>query len=357
MKLFLTGGFLGSGKTTAIQKACAELTRNEVKVAVVTNDQGDQLVDSGYLKSFGFPVTEVTNGCFCCNYEQLAEKITCLSEKEQPEIIFAESVGSCTDLVATIAKPLKNIFPQTAVSISVFADAYLLLSLINGRSSFIREELRYIYKKQLEEADILIINKVDLLNEDEVEHLRQFIKSEYAHKTVLFQNSFDPGCIRQWLVMLNNFKLYKQRSSLQLDYDIYAIGEAMLAWFDGELIIESVSDDAFEIGMQLIELIHRRVKDQDRLIGHLKFLIDDGANKKKISFTGSPPAAISQDHVKTSRVAILINARIQAEPEMLESIVTTSIKELMNSSGSKIIIKSQSCFQPGYPKPTHRIAD
>lgn len=40
MKLFLIGGFLGSGKTTAIQQACVELLKEEIKVGVITNDQG-----------------------------------------------------------------------------------------------------------------------------------------------------------------------------------------------------------------------------------------------------------------------------------------------------------------------------
>lgn len=46
MKLVLIGGFLGSGKTTAIVNASAQLIRDAKKVAVITNDQGDQQVDT-----------------------------------------------------------------------------------------------------------------------------------------------------------------------------------------------------------------------------------------------------------------------------------------------------------------------
>ncbi|GEM_PF-1067620 len=66
MKLFLTGGFLGSGKTTAIREACAVLLQDRTRAAVITNDQGQQLVDTEFIKAndilmwvrfVGLPVT------------------------------------------------------------------------------------------------------------------------------------------------------------------------------------------------------------------------------------------------------------------------------------------------------------
>ena len=101
MKLILLGGFLGSGKTTAIVNAARILMRTGKKVAIITNDQGDQQVDSAYVRSMDIPVKEVANGCFCCNYQQLDNHIEELKENN-PDIIFAESVGTCTDLIATI---------------------------------------------------------------------------------------------------------------------------------------------------------------------------------------------------------------------------------------------------------------
>jgi Ni2+-binding GTPase involved in maturation of urease and hydrogenase len=92
MKLFLVGGFLGSGKTTAIVNACQHLIKKDQRVAVITNDQGDQQVDSAFVKSFGIPAAEVANGCFCCNYDQLDKHIHSFIKDIQPDIIFAESV-------------------------------------------------------------------------------------------------------------------------------------------------------------------------------------------------------------------------------------------------------------------------
>ena len=112
MKLFLVGGFLGSGKTTAIHQAALVLQESGINVAVVTNDQGEDLVDTAFLEDAGVPTKEVLNGCFCCNYDQLSNAVFSLQANEAPAVIFAESVGSCTDLVATIAKPFNKFNPR-----------------------------------------------------------------------------------------------------------------------------------------------------------------------------------------------------------------------------------------------------
>ena len=112
MKLFLIGGFLGSGKTTAIQQASAILSERGTKVGAITNDQGVHLVDSQYLRSLSVPTREVTGGCFCCNYDDLDESIQSLVKEEEPDVIFAESVGSCTDMISTIINPLAKFYPE-----------------------------------------------------------------------------------------------------------------------------------------------------------------------------------------------------------------------------------------------------
>ena len=78
MKLFLVGGFLGSGKTTAIHQAVGYLRRSRKKAGIITNDQGTQQVDTRYSKFHNIPVEEVSGGCFCCNLYDLDKNIQSL---------------------------------------------------------------------------------------------------------------------------------------------------------------------------------------------------------------------------------------------------------------------------------------
>ncbi|MEG2203074.1 MAG: GTP-binding protein, partial [Christensenellaceae bacterium] len=107
MKLAVIGGFLGSGKTTAILDIAKKLMGSGIKVGIVTNDQGSDLVDTNFLRSAGFPVLEVDGGCFCCNFDEFVRKLNTLARENLPDIILAEPVGSCTDLVASIFKPMQ----------------------------------------------------------------------------------------------------------------------------------------------------------------------------------------------------------------------------------------------------------
>ena len=156
---------MGSGKTTAITNASKLLILHGKKVAVVTNDQGKYLVDTSFVSSYDIPTAEVTNGCFCCNFNSLSDQVELLERTIKPDCIFAESVGSCTDLVATVLKPLqllkKELFDE--LTFSVFVDCRLLLDHLQGKKLPFSDEISYIFTKQIEEADILVINKIDLL--------------------------------------------------------------------------------------------------------------------------------------------------------------------------------------------------
>jgi len=357
MKLYLIGGFLGSGKTTAIYNACHELMDEGVRVGVITNDQGNQLVDTEFIRGGNVTAMEVPGGCFCCNYNELTRRIQSLQQTNQPEVIFAESVGSCTDLVATVVKPLLQFHPQTEVVLSVFTDACVLPQLIQGSRLFV-QSVNYIYKKQLEEADVLVINKIDLLNTSQMEEVKSLVKKEYPGKKVIYQNSLERDSILKWLSSLNDFQL-QSRKSLDLDYDIYGGGEAELGWLDAEIEIYTIEQDAMNSGIELINKIYSQINSQQLSIGHLKFLMDDGKHLKKISFTtiNQPSFENSSIESDSKKIKVLINARVQADPDQLKEIVIDAIRELELRTGCKILMCKMAAFKPGYPKPTYRILD
>ncbi|MFP4376345.1 MAG: GTP-binding protein [Spirochaetales bacterium] len=105
-KLALVGGFLGSGKTTLLIAVAKELIARGESVAIVTNDQGETLVDTGYAESLEITASEVGNGCFCCNFSDFVANIRTVLEEQQPSFVLAEPVGSCTDLASTVLAPL-----------------------------------------------------------------------------------------------------------------------------------------------------------------------------------------------------------------------------------------------------------
>jgi hypothetical protein len=357
IQIHLLSGFLGSGKTTAIQQACHLLSESGIPTAVISNDQGEKLVDGAFFEYLGIPSRQVTNGCFCCNYKDLDRCIQSLTAADptanpatlqpaiHPAIVFAESVGSCTDLVATVLKPLLNKYPGSHPTVSVFADANLLPDLLEDHTTF-DPAVRYIYLKQLEEAQVVVVTKINQTNN--LASLRQLLAKHYPTKTIRYQNSFNPEHIRNWLQTLEQLSPQSNTlPSLNIDYERYGAGEAKLAWLDQQLVIESPALNARDAALALLN----RLSQTNHPIGHLKCLID-GATKISFTSTGTAddlpirPAASAN---------LLINARIQTTPALLTELMTDAIQSTAKTHNCTIRTISASCFQPGFPRPTHRI--
>ena len=357
MKLHIVGGFLGSGKTTAITNASKLLMRQGRKVAVVTNDQGKYLVDSSFMVANHIPSAEVTNGCFCCNFNSLSSRIEFLEREFKPEAIFAESVGSCTDLVATVLKPLqllkKELFNE--LTFSVFADSRLLSDYLRGKKLPFSHEIGYIFSKQVEEADLLVINKIDLIQQDDLIRLQQLVAASFSNKKVVYQNSLDERNIQKWLHILSTLP-DPQRISLNIDYQAYGKGEADLAWLDEEINIHTDDQSAWNYAIKLIDHLITEIKEKQVNIGHLKFMLKGNGFDEKISFT-----TIVDENWKSNfpirnvaDLRMMVNARIETSPEVARGLIKNGVFAI-SRKGVEVVESKEDAFHPGFPNPTHRI--
>jgi G3E family GTPase len=358
MIIHLISGFLGSGKTTAIVNAVGMLTREGITCAVITNDQGTSLVDSQLMAHSGIPFAEVTGGCFCCNYDQFETNVWILNNRIKPDVIFAETVGSCTDLVATVLKPLWKFQGQeiSHLTLSTLADARLLSTYLNGKDFPFCDDTLYIWEKQIEESEILIVNKTDLISADELKSLVSLANKKFPSKKLLFQNSLDEKSLSVWLEVLKNSGDSFNRTSIDIDYNRYGRGEASLAWLDEEIEISSQNNTALMITHQLLGRLTHSLFINQLPVGHLKFFLEYNDQQIKIShtvvlnrklFDSSPPE-------KTNRVHILINARVQTNPEFLRTLVKDSLDYFSSEPGISIKEKKVEFFKPGLPNPMHR---
>ena len=98
------GGFLGAGKTTLILAASRILQSRGMRPAAILNDQGSELVDTQRVAAEAIAADQVTGGCFCCRFSDLIDAAHRL-RAHAPDVIFAEAVGSCTDISATTLQP------------------------------------------------------------------------------------------------------------------------------------------------------------------------------------------------------------------------------------------------------------
>ena len=353
MKLHLVGGFLGSGKTTAIATSAKILMRQGLRVGVITNDQGKYLVDTHFFRLEDLPAVEVSGGCFCCNYDDFNQRLDQLVETIHPDVVFAELVGSCADLVATVIQPLldlKTAAPQDT-TFSVFTDARLLLMYLSGKELPFQENVIYIFEKQIEEASIVVLNKIDLLTSAQQDLLTQLAHARYANKQLVIQNSLTEVGVSDWLNTLNS-ALRLPMINIGLDYQAYGAGEQELAWFDGRYQLQFDSQSETDWLKGLIARLVEDFQEEAIPIGHLKFLVEDGSKHAKISVVGGTeaPDLSALEKKWQSPLSLLINARVETSEARVKALVHQQVMQTAAVYAVEVDILSEDFFSPGVSK-------
>ena len=359
MDLHLVGGFLGSGKTTAIIAAAKRLMAQGKRVGVVTNDQGKYLVDTAFFELSDVPTVEVVGGCFCCNYGDLEEQLDRLEADVQPDVIFAESVGSCADIVATVLNPLLNLRKVDAskTTFSVFVDIRLFHRRLLGQSLPFSENVVYIFEKQIEEAGLLVINKRDLVSESVEQEVLELTRERFPNKPLRLQNSLDRESIAGWVEALESKTIPLPKTSLELDYARYGEGETRLAWLDAELVIGAPGEEGRAAVIAVIDSLLEGIRKERLPVGHLKFLIRGEGTGLKLSFPSVDAAGWEADVPAPSvkPIRLLVNARVESDPQFLRELVHRAIAQAEEMIGISIEQAELESFKPGVPNPPHRM--
>jgi Ni2+-binding GTPase involved in maturation of urease and hydrogenase len=359
MKFHLVGGFLGSGKTTAIIGAARHLMANGLRVGVVTNDQGRYLVDTAFFRAADLPAVEVTGGCFCCNYDDLGARLSQLQEAARPDVIFAESVGSCADVVATVIKPFLELDAGrfTLNSFSVFADIRLLRRRLLGQPMPFGDDVVYIFDKQIEEANLLILNKADALAPDQAQAMLRLAEDRFPGKRLRLQDSRQPGQAAAWADLLQSGAVPPPRSAVDIDYARYGAGEAELAWLDEEVAFTAPPGRGAEAVRALIGGLAQALRERALPVGHVKFLVRADGRETKISLPALFDDAWRDEvpAVAGADARVVINARVQMPAEELRALAAAAAREAAERARAVYTETELSAFHPAFPRPTHRL--
>lgn len=360
VKLIIVGGFLGAGKTTAILSLANLLAGQHFKVGLVTNDQGSSLVDTEFLRQSGFPVLEVHGGCFCCNFDQFADRLAAMQENEFPDYILAEPVGSCTDLIATLLKPLRwaGRSPVALAPLSIIVDPLRLSRLISDENSPFPNEINYLFKKQLEEADLIVLNKIDRYSADVVRQMSLYLKQIYPGAVILPVSARSGEGLDDWTDLLISCNSDPDKASLDIVYETYARAEEALGWMNCTTRMTAKSAiDGNQVATLLMSKIRDALAARGDEITHLKIFIVSGNDFVKQSIV-SLIDPISEDHrmVAYARcVMIVINIRAIADPLVLEQVTRDALASICEQFDMDTTIPVTEAFRPSYPKPMYRL--
>ena len=361
----MVGGFLGAGKTTAILRLASHLTAQGLRVGLITNDQSTGLVDTALLGSHGFDVEEITGGCFCCRFNSLLEASERLSKETRPDVFVAEPVGSCTDLTATVSYPLRRIYGDDfrIAPLSVLVDplrALRVLGLEPGRA--FSPKVLYVYGKQIEEAEILIINKVDLLTPDRLQTLRAALRERNPRAEILAVSAREGSGLDGWFERLEGSEAGTALPP-ELDYDLYAEGEARLGWLNATLRLEAESAfDGNHLLRRLAGLVQERLVAEGIEVAHFKAVLtpeEDGADIAVLNLVRGDGTA-EMSHTLAEPLGsgeLVLNLRAEGDPERLEAAVQEALAAVLPAAMVRFHVGHLERFRPARPVPVHRMAE
>ena len=228
-------------------RAAQRLTQQGKRVGLVANDQAADLVDTELLKETGSPVEEVAGGCFCCRFPDMLAALQRLAGQAGADVLIGEPVGSCTDLSATVMQPLKKLHGQQfdVAPFSVLVDGNQVRVLDRLRKSFAQggsarfpDNVLYIYEKQLEEADLIVLNKTDLLSAAELAELKTSLAGRFPDTPLLTMSAASGEGVDAWLDYLGTGGPAGGKIA-EVDYDTYAAGEAALGWLNASARLQT----------------------------------------------------------------------------------------------------------------------
>lgn len=182
-RLGLIGGYLGSGKTTLVNRLLAGVLPG--RTAVVVNDFGSVNIDADLVVSASEDTIELTNGCICCHVtDDVTRTMTALAAREDLDHVLCEvsGVGNPGQLAAWQDFPGFSPGPVLVCAAATAVHGLLHNEYVGDTAAL-----------QLAAADVVLVTKTDLAPSSETEEAVRSCRSAAPRARLVVQDPGDPG--------------------------------------------------------------------------------------------------------------------------------------------------------------------
>lgn len=189
-KVFIITGFLGAGKTTLL-KRILESSADLSKTVVLVNEFGKVGIDSSLIKNTApANIVELTSGCICCSLKtDMIQSLQILRHQYAPERLVIEATG--------VADPLSIIEALSDRILLPYFQLEKTITVVDSDFWEAREAFGTVFKSQLNQADIILLNKIDTIDKQDIPVILKEIKEESAKGLVVpaLHCNIDPDII------------------------------------------------------------------------------------------------------------------------------------------------------------------
>lgn len=350
-KFAVFSGFLGSGKTTTMMALTKYHTEHYGKAAMISNDLGGQsLADNKLATLAGCNASELIGECICYQTENLVDRLDKLFDQDGCELVISDipgfGVGALDHVYHTLQKQYTDRYELAPFTVLVEPRTVELLRNDQGG------DLEYILKTQLVEADLIVLNKCDLLNIGEQEQAVAYLQEHYSRAQIIaisaltgegledLSQALSQGCASMHLP--------------DIGYGGPAFGSAMgkIAEFYIQYYAAVCCND-FDGNNYLIDMaktIQTSIREAGFEIPHLKLLAwePEGTYGKADLLGVERPVEVSKHFEKPcTELAVMLNASAACPSTYLDEIMTNTIETTSEQYNLSLMIYKKECFGMG----------
>lgn len=185
MPVTIISGALGSGKTTLLRHI---LDSVDLRLAIVMNEFGEIAIDARIIEGKNIQMAELGGGCVCCSllgeFESAVDEII---ETVQPDAIIVETTGLAEP--EALAFDIQESLPQVRLD--------GIITVVDADATLKYPQLGHTERMQVESADLLLLNKIDLVPEQELGNLELRLRkvNEQAPITRTRRCQIDPDLL------------------------------------------------------------------------------------------------------------------------------------------------------------------
>lgn len=346
MKCIIIGGFLGSGKTTTIRRLVEHLGKQGQKTAVIVNEIGEIGIDGDTISGGKVETREITSGCVCCTLRiSLEYTLRNLMESYNPDTIIIEPTG------IAFPEQIKNNIEDMGIPGVTFAPIVNLVDA--GYLSQKTGELQNFMKYQIGEAEILGINKVELINCEELLEICLLLRKLNPRARMIHFSAWQGGENFNKLLGLlcetsKNERTEDRKNSIQM---------SEVSAYSSEFEVNSQEiplEIAVSVSEHILNSIKNRVKElNSEFTGHIKLLFIHKEDLVKGSVTSAYKIpeieVLKKEKNSPSRIKVLSAVTSVPRDELIKAVDVAISRQLEERQFS---FKKVEKNQPGYSQAT-----
>ena len=334
-KFAVFSGFLGSGKTTTMMALTKYHTAHHGKAAMISNDLGHgvSLADDRFARLSGCNASQITDDCICYVNEQLADRLNGCYD-DGCELVVSDIPGFGVGALEHVYHGLAEKFPGQfeLAPFTVLVEPKTVELLRSGQGG----DQEYLYNTQLAEADLIVLNKCDLLDEDGREADAAWLKEHYPLASVITISAREGAGLEELSRALTKGQASMRRPDIGYGGEAFrhAMGKISEYYIQYRAVVCCNDFDGNLYLLDMARAVQEKIREAGQLIPHLKLLAwEPEGDFGKVDLIGTD-REIEVTHCferPCTDIAVILNASAACPADQLEEILVGA----MNSVSDK----------------------